>query len=50
MSRHNITSSKISDLDETGSSTVYVCPKIICGNASKQVEIVENGTVFVELR
>jgi len=48
MSRHNITSSKICNLDETGNSSVQVSPKIICAKGSKQVENVANVTVIVE--
>jgi len=48
MSRHNFTSSKICNLDETGNSTVQVCPKIMCVTGSKQVESVANGTLSVE--
>jgi len=48
MSPHNITYSKICNLDETGNSSVQVSPKLICGKGNKQVESVANGTVIVE--
>ena len=40
-------SSKIFNLDETGNSTVQVCPNLICVKGSKLEESVVNVTVIV---
>jgi hypothetical protein len=37
MSRHNFTANKICSLDETGNTTFYVPPNIICAKRIKKV-------------